>query len=72
MTKRISTAIIATIATAIVMLMVAVSQVSGHSVEAAAMELIEAIQNNLVWIIGIVSVDIVVAIAARRKAEKNN
>ncbi len=70
MTKRINATLIAIIATSIVMLVAALSQVAGHSVEAAAMELIEAIQNNIAWIVGIVAVDVVVAIAARRKSEK--
>ena len=72
MTKRINAVLIATIVTAVVMLVAALSQVAGHSIEAAGMELVEAIQNNLVWIVGIVAVDVAVAIAARRKSEKND
>ena len=72
MTKKSNVTIFISIAVAIVMVIGAMTQIASQGIVAAAMELIEAIQNNLFWIVGIVAVDIVVSIAAKRRAEKNN
>ena len=72
MTKKSNVTIIVSIAVAIVMVIGAMTQIASEGIVAAAMELVEAIQNNLVWIVGIVAVDIVVSIAAKRRAAKNN
>ena len=50
----------------------AMTQIASEGIQAAALELLEAARKNIVWIAGIVAVDIAVSVAAKRRAAKNN
>lgn len=72
MTKKSNVTIVISIALAMVMVIGAMTQIASEGIQAAALELLEAARKNIVWIAGIVAVDIAVSVAAKRRAAKNN